>query len=340
MRRTDKKDSEVFKVDANTNAYKWKLESEKSYTFQVRAFGSDGFGDMSKPITLVKDGKEGSQEIDPKVKITEAGQVVGVTFTGVVGSSTKYPQMQLDITPTTGKGFKDTHVVSNGAGTLSFGKVPCGVYTVNVTGFGNGDAKEFGRQAINLCNTGLIQDNLWRKVFGQADIKGNTVDMHYGNESRVLSTVKRESRNAVFTTEATLKEGWGYGIWTRADVSKNGNKISGLSFQYDPGYERVSGFGKALLLRLWQDGNECGTPLAKVKWPAGLEVNAKHKIVVVNEGDVLYASIDGIKMFDVPSLQDALKTSKCSMKLPEGTEVGFRTWNSGTSALFENTTLS
>ena len=340
VRRTDKKDTEIIKVDADTRGYKWKLDSEKSYTFQIRAFGSDGFGDMSKPITLVKDGKEGSQEVDPKVKITEADQVVGVTFTGVVGSSTKYPQMKLDISPTVGKGFSDSHVVSNGAGSLSFGKVPCGVYTVNVTGFGNGDAKEFGRQAINLCNTGLIQDNLWRKVFGQADIKGNTVDMHYGNEARVLSTVKRESKNAVFTTEATLKDGWGYGIWTRADVEKNGNKINGLSFQYDPGYERVSGFGKALLLRLWENGKECGTPLAKVKWPAGLAVNEKHKIVVVNEGDVLYASIDGIKMFDVPSLKEALKTSKCEMDLPEGTEVGFRTWNSGTSALFENTTLS
>lgn len=340
VRRTDKKAPEVFKVDAATKAFKWNLESEKNYTFQIRAFGSDGFGDLSKPITLVKDGKEGSQEVDPRVKITEDGQVVGVTFTGVVGSSAKYPQMKLDITPTVGKGFKDTHVVSNGAGSLSFGKVPCGVYTVNVTGFGNGDAREFGRQAINICNTGLIQDNLWRKVFGQADIKGNTVDMHYGNEARVLSTVKRASNNAVFTTEATLKSGWGYGIWTRADVSQNGNKISGLSFQYDPGYERVSGFGKALLLRLWQNGNECSTPLAKVKWPAGLDVNAKHKIVVVNEGDVLYASIDGIKMFDVPSLKEALNTSKCSMSLPEGTEVGFRTWNSGTSALFENTTLS
>ena len=90
--------------------------------------------------------------------------------------------------------------------------------------------------------------------------------------------------------------------------------MSGYSFQYDPGYANVNaGFGKALLLRLWENGKECGTPIAKVKWPKGLEVNDKHKIVVVNEGDTLYASIDGIKMFDVPSLKTAIKTSGCKM---------------------------
>ena len=117
--------------------------------------------------------------------------------------------------------------------------------------------------------------------------------------------------------------------------------MSGYSFQYDPGYANVNaGFGKALLLRLWENGKECGTPIAKVKWPKGLEVNDKHKIVVVNEGDTLYASIDGIKMFDVPSLKTAIKTSGCKMAEPDGTEVGFRSWNASSSVLFENTTLS
>lgn len=340
-RQTDKKNPEYDKVPFGQNKLTVKLDPSKNYTFQVRAFGSDGFGDISKPVTLVKDGGAGTVEDNPAVKISEADQVVNVAFTGAVGSSKRYPEMRLDIQPTVGKGFRDTHVVSNGAGNLSFGKVPCGVYTVIVTGLGTGDSKEFGRHPINLCNTGLIEQDQWRKVFGQADIKGNTVDMHFGNESRVLSTVKRTSENAVFTTEATLREGWGYGIWTRADVSKNGNKISGYSFQYDPGYANVNaGFGKALLLRLWENGNECGTPLARVKWPAGLEVNKTHKIVVVNEGDTLYASIDGIKMFDVPSLNEAIKTSKCQMSAPNGTEVGFRSWNAKTSVLFENTTLS
>ena len=333
VRRTDKKEAEVFKVDANTNAYKWELKSEKSYTFQIRAIGSDGFGDMSKPITLVKDGGEGSGEVDPKVKITEADQVVGVTFTGVVGSSTKYPQMKLDITPTVGKGFSDSHVVSNGAGMLSFGKVPCGVYTVVVTGFGSREAKEFGRQGINLCNSGGVDAGSWRKVFGQADITGNTVDMHYGNEARVLSTLKRESKNVVFTTEATLREGAGYGLWTRASDEKNGNKISGYNFEFDAANKR-------LVLRLWEEGKQCNTALAKVDWPSGLEVNAKHRVSIVHEKDTYYAAIDGLKVFDVPSLEKAAEKSKCEMDDPEGKQVGFRTWNAKTSALFENSSVS
>lgn len=330
---------ESRKFPADETKAVFKLESNRTWTFQVRAFGGEGVGDMSKPITLNKDGAEGTQEMDPSVKITEAGQIVGVNFTGPVGSSKKYPSMRLDIQPTVGKGFRDSHVVSNGAGELSFGTVPCGVYTVVVTGMGEGDSKEFGRQAINLCNEGAIQQNQWKLVYGKADIKGNFVDMRHGNESRVMSTTKRDSENAVFTTEATLRSGWGYGIWTRAKV--DGSKVSGYSFQYDPGYANVNaGFGKALLLRLWEDGKECGNPITKVKWPAGLDVNAKHKIVVVNENDTLYASIDGLKMFDVPSLKKAIKQSGCAMNEPHGTEVGFRSWNGNSSAVFENTTLN
>ena len=46
--------------------------------------------------------------------------------------------------------------------------------------------------------------------------------------------------------------------------------MSGYSFQYDPGYANVNaGFGKALLLRLWENGKECGTPIAKVRVAEG-----------------------------------------------------------------------
>jgi hypothetical protein len=79
--------------------------------------------------------------------------------------------------------------------------------------------------------------------------------MAYGNEARVMSTTKRSSENMVFTTEATLRAGWGYGIWTRATVV-NGAAVSGYSFQYDPGYENVDkSYGKALLLRVWANGH-------------------------------------------------------------------------------------
>lgn len=337
------KESMFEKVPADQTYAKLELDPKRSWTFQVRALGNER-GNWSKVATLMKDLPAGTPELDPAVKIVENSGTVTVDFTGPVGSSSKYPNMVLSIKPTVAsKGFSDTHTVSNRAGQAEFTQVPCGVYTVTVTGTnGDKDSKEFGRQVINRCDTGAIPAANWKLVYGKADIKGNFVDMKYGNESRVMSTTKRDSQDAVFTTEATLRSGWGYGIWTRASLEK-GAAVSGYSFQYDPGYANVNaGFGKALLLRVWDGGRECGNPVAKVKWPAGLDVNAKHKVVVVNKGDSLYASIDGIKMFDVPSLKDAMKTSGCSANFaePNGTEVGFRSWNATSSVFFENTTLS
>jgi hypothetical protein len=336
------KTSTVAKVPADQTSAKLELDPKRSWTFQVRAVGTER-GSWSKVATLMKDLPAGTAELDPAVSIAENNGTVTVDFSGPVGSSSTYPTMVLSIKPTVAtKGFSDSHTVSNRAGQAEFTQVPCGVYTVTVTGT-NGDksSKEFGRQVINRCDTGAIPAADWKLVFGKADIKGTVVDMKYGNESRVMSTTKRDSKDAVFTTEATLRSGYGYGIWTRASL-KNGASVSGYSFQYDPGYANVSNFGKALLLRVWDNGRECGTPVAKVKWPAGLDVNAKHKVVVVNKGDSLYASIDGIKMFDVPSLKDAMKTSGCSANFaePNGTEVGFRSWNATSSVVFENTTLS
>jgi len=83
--------------------------------------------------------------------------------------------------------------------------------------------------------------------------------------------------------------------------------------------------------------------VAKVKWPAGLSVNGAHDITVVAQGDTLYASINGIKLFDVTSLKESLTTSGCraaGFSEPTGTEVGFRTWSSDGSAVFSGTTLN
>ncbi len=331
------------KVPADQSHAVLELDPNRNWTFQVRAIGGER-GGWSKSAVLNRDIAAGKPELDPAVTIVESNGTVTVDFNGPVGSSSKYPTMLLSIKPTVAsKGFRDTHTVSNTAGQVEFNQVPCGVYTVTVTGLNSDrESKEFGRQVINRCDTGAIPASMWKLVFGKADIQGNYVDMKYGNESRVMSTTKRTSKDAVFTTEATLRAGWGYGIWTRASLS-NGSKVSGFSFQYDPGYANVSpSFGKALLLRVWDSGRECGTPVAKVKWPSGLDVNGEHKVVVVNEADTLYASIDGIKMFDVPSLKAAMKSSGCAASFtePDGTEVGFRSWNASSSVFFKNTTLS
>ena len=332
-----------MKVPADQEYMKLKLDPNRNWTFQVRAIGSER-GNFSKVATLKKDGAAGPPELDPSVKISEDTGTVSVDFTGPVGSSTRYPKMMLNIKPTvTPKGFSDTHVVSNAAGQSVFTQVPCGVYTVTVNGLtaDSKESKEFGRQVINRCDTGAIPADMWKLVFGKADIKGNFVDMRYGNESRVVSTLKRASKDAVFTTEATLSSGWGYGIWTRASLT-NGNKVTGYSFQYDPGYANVNpGFGKALLLRVWENGSECGNPVAKVKWPAAwtsgqaqdrrgqqgrhpLRLNRRHQDVRRSQ----------------PAGSDEDLRMRRELPRAPGTEVGFRSWNATSSVVFENTTLS
>lgn len=320
------------------------LDSKSKWSLWVRSVNSEGQAALSKELTIDKAGSALTPEVDPKVDIAETEGVITVDFTGAVGSSSKYPRMTVAVAPTLGgRGFRESHSVSNGAGQVVFDRVPCGVYSVVVTGQGPKETKEFGRKVLNRCDTGAIAADQWKLVYGRADIKGNDVNMAYGNEARVMSTTKRSSQDMVFTTTANLKAGWGYGIWTRASLS-GGAAASGYSFQYDPGYENVNkSFGKALLLRVWNQGKECGNPVAKVKWPAGLSVNGAHDITVIAQGDTMYASIDGIKLFDVSSLKESLASSGCKASgftEPTGTEVGFRTWSTNGSAVFSGTTLN
>jgi hypothetical protein len=151
------KDSSFQKVPADQTFAKLELDPKRSWTFQVRAIGTER-GGWSKVATLMKDLPAGAAELDPAVKIAESNGTVTVDFTGPVGSSSKYPNMVLSIKPTVAsKGFSDSHTVSNRAGQAEFTQVPCGVYTVTVTGTnGDKESKEFGRQVINRCDTGAI----------------------------------------------------------------------------------------------------------------------------------------------------------------------------------------
>jgi hypothetical protein len=230
-------------------------------------------------------------------------------------------------------------VIANGATTATFATLPCGLYSVVVTGYGAGTEKEFGRTVVNRCSTGAITADLWKVVYGSATVKGNAVDVTSSGERRIMSTTTHTGQDMALSTTAYLHTGWGYGIWVRADTSAGGASVSGYSMQYDPGYANVSSFGRALLLRLWSKGSECGSPLALVHFPAGVEVYAPHRFMVVIKGDTLFASIDEKVVFNVASLSTAVKNTGCGMPAPTGTQIGFRTW-SDTTATFTGTTLN
>lgn len=341
VRGHGKKDVNHVDVGPDVLTTEFTLEADKNYDFQIRALGAGKNGKITKPVMLYKLGRAttADSELDPDIKITESGSNIVVDINGTIGSAKKYSQLDVRVAPTlSSNGFHDHQLASNASSQITFGPVPCGVFTVVVTGQGQTAAKEFGRLYLNRCDQNVIPANQWKLIHGKAAISGNSVGFPFGGESRVISTVPRSSGDMVFTTEATLSAGWGYGIWTRAKFDTSG--VSGYSFQYDPGFARVSSFGPALLLRVWNNGRECGNPIAKVKWPAAVEVNATHNIVVVAQGDSLYAAIDGKRLFEVASLKQALADSKCGFTEPTGTQVGFRVWNAETRAAFENTTLN
>ncbi len=319
---------------------------EKDSKFQVVAYDGELRGEPSASFTLLRIGAAGEKELDPKVRIVESDGFIRADIAGPVGSSTTYPDLFLDVTPAApGTTYTEHHEIANGASALTFDKVPCGVFTVTVSGQGEAGSKEFGRVLVNRCQVGELDKTLWRLVYGRATISGNVVDMNSGSETRVISQKPMTDRNMALTTTATLRSGWGYGIWLRAHLPTNANNasVSGYTMQYDPGYGRINSFGPALLLRVWDTGKECTTPLARVKWPADLAVNAPHLITAVAQGDALWMSIDGARLFAVPSLKDAMASSGCAaagFKEPAGNQIGFRTWGSGTSALFEASTLN
>jgi hypothetical protein len=286
-------------------------------------------------------GAPGSATQPPSVSLDEADGVVTIGVTGPIGSSTTYPKLIMGIKPTIGIGYTDAQLGQNGAQTVTFSPVPCGNYTVTVTGRGASGDKEFARKVINRCDTGLLSANEWKVVLGQAKVvSAGVVDMPNGSETRVMSTRARSTGDMVLTADANLRSGWGYGVWARASFSPSG-AISGYSFQFDPGYKNVdAGFGPAFLLRQWNNGVECGSPLARVKIPASVSLYGTHPLVVVAKGDGLYATIDKVVVFDVPSLAKAIAGSYCNMPAPTGTGIGLRTWGAGTSAAFSNVTLS
>lgn len=319
---------------------------EKDSKFQVVAYDGELRGEPSASFTLLKIGAAGEKELDPLVRITESDGLIRATIEGPVGSSTTYPDLFLDVNPAAPSStYTEHHQIANRATALTFDKVPCGVFTVTVSGQGETGSKEFGRVLVNRCQVGQLDKTLWRLVFGKAAITGNVVDMNNGSETRVISQKPMTQRDMALTTKATLRSGWGYGIWLRAHLPTNATNasVSGYTMQYDPGYGRINSFGPALLLRVWDTGKECSTPLARVKWPAGLAVNSQHLITAVVQGDALWMSINGTRLFAVPSLSAAMASSGCAaagFKEPSGNQIGFRTWGSGTSAIFEESTLN
>jgi hypothetical protein len=306
------------------------LDSNKDWQFQVRAVGSGKASPLSKAVTLFKIGATGKPELDPSVEIRHSGAKVVVDISEPVGSSAKYPRLDVRISPTLDAVFSDRRRISNQARKVVFADVPCGVYTVQVTGLGANIAKEFGREILNLCSKDLLTAQDWKLVSGKAEISGTKVFINSG--SRVLSTRPRTSADMVFTSNVNFEQGNGWGVWARSRWT-GAHVHTGYTFQYDTGYDNK------FIIRLWSENKECGTPIAQTRFPSTVSPYGKHRVVVVVSDDSMYATVDGTRVFDVPRLTKAIANSKCSMPTPDGNQVGLRTWRSNTLVTFVDTAV-
>ncbi len=319
-----------------------KADVEVPYTITglvaVRACNDQGCGYLGSTAKVPMKGAVippgPATSTNPFIGIEEANGVVTVETKDVIGSKALYPRLYISIRPTIANGgFTDAQWGQNGAQVLTFKTVPKGTYTVIVNGVSStGTQTELARKVLNIGGDGLLEAKEWKVVRGKADIKGNTIDMPYDGENRVMSTRPRTSQDMTVTTNATLYSGWGYGVWFRSSVDKD-NLVSGYTFQYDPKY------GNKFIIRHWYKGTECGTPLATSPFPAGFKENINHHLVVVAKGDTVWASVDGAELFRVASLKAAIAASPCKYPAPTGTEIGFRTWSTS-PARFVGTTLS
>lgn len=271
---------------------------------------------------------------NPFVGIEEKDGTITVETRDTIGSTALYPRLFVQVKPTMANGgFTDSQWGQNGAQVMTFGIVPTGTYSTYVYGVAaDGKQTELARKVHVIGSAGELESGEWKVIRGKADIKGNRIDMPYDGENRVMSTRKRTSQDMVLSTTATLKSGWGYGVWFRSSVDSS-NLVSGYTFQYDPKY------GNKFILRHWSKGSECGTPLAATPFPAGFKENIAHHVVVVAKGDTVWASVDGQEIFRVNSLAAAIKASPCAYPAPTGTGIGFRTWSTSPS-FFVGTTLS
>ena len=307
------------------------LDPTRSWVFRVRTVNGASISSMGAALTLAPLGAAGTPAVDPSATVSPTATGAVVRFTAPLHSSTTYPYVTVAISPTLSGGtFHESHRVNNGAGSVEFTDVPCGVYTVTATGSGAGVAKEFVRSIIDRCGTGAMASSDWWLVNGQATFTDSRVSLPYGF---VLSTRPRSGQDVVVTTDATFTSGMGYGVLVHASANSTGG-VSAFSVQYDHGW------GDYFLLRQWQDGNECSAPLAYTKFPAGLSLTATHHLVVVTSGDSLNMTADGVTVFTVPSLSKAAASTNCHYPVPTGTGIGFRSWGSAGNVTFDHTTLN
>jgi hypothetical protein len=302
------------------------VPGDKSVVVIVRVLTDRGKSRWSKSVRVPMTDAVKTKTTDQRIDLVDQDGVISVAATQAVASNNR---LVVKVLPTANNGgFTETQYSQNGAQVMTFRKVPEGSYVVTV----ENESREMARRYINVGNVGKMYAPDWKLYFGKATIEGDKVDMWNGSETRIFSTRAFPSQDMVLASKAQLRSGMGYGVWFRTSGMET-NQVTGLSFQYDPKY------GNQFIVRQWNKGTECSNPIAKTPFPSGMTINGQHDIVVAAQGNSLYATIDGVRLFDVPDLATAIANNSCKYPAPTGTAVGLRTWGASTSAVFTNTTV-
>ncbi len=279
----------------------------------------------SKAVRIPRADAPITNTTNDKIDLIEKDGVVTVAAAEALASSNR---LVVRIKPTANNGgFAETQYSQNGAQVMTFRTVPEGSYVVTVD---NG-TKEMARRYVNVGNLGMMSAPDWKVLRGSASIYDQVVALDNGGETRVFSTREFASQDMVLAADAHLQTGKGYGVWFRASATGTASDVTGLTFQYDPGW------GNKFIVRQWYQGKECSNPIASTPMPSGLSIYGSHKIVVAAQGDTLYATIDGERLFDLPNLSAAIAGNSCGYPAPTGTMVGLRTWTG--TAKFANVTV-
>jgi hypothetical protein len=126
------------------------LDPTVNWTFVMRAVNGNINGLLSKTYTLYRSGYEPSPA---NVTITGGDDSITVDFSSPVGKASNFPTARIEIAKANGtKGWTDKTMVTNEAGRSTFSPVPCGSYTVVVTGLGSNSAQQLVRMAARVCD--------------------------------------------------------------------------------------------------------------------------------------------------------------------------------------------
>ena len=176
----------------------------------------------------------------------------------------------------------------------------------------------FGSLIYEDALDGSQSDN-WSTTKGKWDFSSDGLANSKKGENRIFTDVAVGSDPYTIDFTGNLLSGNGWGLFFGSDLTSNNNKVTGMNFQYDPGYS-----GGAYLLRKWENDKES----VVARFVTKLDYNTDHVFTLNVSSDSFSAFQDGVEVLSYTG----------DMNLA-GSMIGMRTWSSS-NAQFKNLTVS